>query len=285
MSVSHGMNIAEIEAFGNRLQQHFSTQLNSIADELETVVGQTSSSWVGPDGEKFRSWWPAKRSAIRATADDVHGFGQSALNNASQQREASGDRAASSGTGSGPWVGIPTPVPGTPDLRVDGEVWKTGELTDDPGALEKEFVSEYTPARGKFDQYNMYYNPDGNCTSYVAWRLNDIAEQRGLDWSMSNNHIGDQSGLRLGDAHKWGESAGAAGYAPDGNAQAGSVAYWGLEDGKGDYGHVGIVRSVGADGTITVEESAWGSSVFSVKTYKPGDAGYPGGFIHMLPDS
>lgn len=95
MAISHGMNVEEIEAFGNRLQQHFATRLHGIADEIETVVRQTSTSWVGPDAEKFRGWWPAKRGTLRAAADDVHGFGQSALNNAAAQREASGAQSHS----------------------------------------------------------------------------------------------------------------------------------------------------------------------------------------------
>ncbi|GEM_PF-2001842 len=112
MAISHGMNIAEIEAFGNRLQQHFAAQLNGIADEIETVVGQTSGSWVGPDAEKFRSWWPAKRSTLRATADDVHGFGQSALNNAAEQRQASGASGGGTGASSGyARPGGPAPMP------------------------------------------------------------------------------------------------------------------------------------------------------------------------------
>jgi uncharacterized protein YukE len=115
MAINHGMNVEEIEAFGNRLQQHFATRLHGIADEIETVVGQTSTSWAGPDGERFRGWWPAKRGMLRAAADDIHGFGQSALNNAAEQRMASGAESLSSGGGS---VGVPA-APGVSTRRSD----------------------------------------------------------------------------------------------------------------------------------------------------------------------
>lgn len=101
MTIDHGMNIEEIEAFGNRLQQHVATRLRDIASEVESVVGQTSTAWVGPDAEKFRGWWPSKRSLLRATAEDIHGFGQSALNNAAEQRRASGEFGTGAGGGGG----------------------------------------------------------------------------------------------------------------------------------------------------------------------------------------
>lgn len=180
---------------------------------------------------------------------------------------------------------VPPPVPSAPvaSPAVDG-------LTEDTGAVEQRFRSEWGPEPGRnHDRYNFLYNPGGNCTSYVAWRLNDLAEQAGMDWSMDNNRIGDAELPRLGDAHEWGAHAAEVGFPADDTPRPGAVAYWDIGDGKGystgDDGHVGIVREVRADGTIVVEESAWGSSVFSVTTYSPNDSDYPGGFLHLLPGS
>lgn len=90
MAISHGMNIEQVEQVGNKLQQRYSTQIEQLMGEMETMVSGTSSSWIGPDAEKFRGWWPEKRSALKAIAADLHGFGQAALNNAQEQRSASG---------------------------------------------------------------------------------------------------------------------------------------------------------------------------------------------------
>jgi uncharacterized protein YukE len=228
MAVSHGMDIAEIEAFGNRLQQHFSTQLNSIADELETVVGQTSSSWVGPDGEKFRSWWPAKRSAIRATADDVHGFGQSALNNASEQRNASGDRASSPGVGTRDWIPVPS-VPGTPDLPpIEGRVVLPG------GRAWQDVQKEYDAwATGRFaDPKESQYQ----CTGWANFRWQQLG------------YKGDISG-------HGGAMAGNAGPTTSDPSLHAMASYR-----SGEYGHVMIVEEVTNGGnTIRVSEMNTGT--------------------------
>jgi surface antigen len=95
------------------------------------------------------------------------------------------------------------------------------------------------------------------------------------------NAVGDIRLARWGNAYEWADHAAGIGYPVDSTPTPGAVAWWGVDDGKGKYGHVGVVREVRADGTIVVEESAWGSSLFSVQTYRPGDPGYPGGFLHV----
>ena len=90
MAISHGMNVDAVEGVGRKLQTHYSTTIEQLMGEMDSMVNETSSSWVGPDAEKFRSWWPEKRSALKAIAGDLHGFGQAALNNVSEQRNASG---------------------------------------------------------------------------------------------------------------------------------------------------------------------------------------------------
>jgi uncharacterized protein YukE len=233
MAVSHGMNIAEIEAFGNRLQQHFSTQLNSIADELETVVGQTSSSWVGPDGEKFRSWWPAKRSAIRATADDVHGFGQSALNNASQQREASGDRAGSFLTGPGRLM------PVGPDPEFPGGPVLAGQIVHPGGRAWQDVKKEYDAwATGRFAEGGESHY---QCTGWANFRW----QQMGYEGDISG-HGGAMAG-----------NAGPTTSDPSLHAMASYR--------SGEYGHVMIVEEVTNGGnTIRVSEMNVGDQNYEV---------------------
>lgn len=89
MAISHGMNIAEVKNLGTKLQRQHAEAINQLTKEIESLVSATSSTWVGPDGERFRSWWPEKRAALNAIANDLHGFGQSALNNAREQEDIS----------------------------------------------------------------------------------------------------------------------------------------------------------------------------------------------------
>lgn len=89
-NLSHGMNVGEVEALGHKLQKTYAAQIDQFMTQIETLVNNTNGTWVGKDANDFRSWWPAKRSALKAIATDLHGFGQSALNNASEQRTASG---------------------------------------------------------------------------------------------------------------------------------------------------------------------------------------------------
>ena len=89
MALSHGMNIEAVRALGNKLQQDYASRIDSIISELNSAVNATSSTWIGPDAENFRSWWPDKKNHLQAIREDLFGFGQSALNNASEQESAS----------------------------------------------------------------------------------------------------------------------------------------------------------------------------------------------------
>lgn len=103
MAVTHGMDPAAVESLGHRLQDDYAARIDAIANELNSLVSRTSSQWTGPKGDLFRSWWPAKRSKLIAISQDLHGFGQSALNNASEQRDSSrqGNTPASAAASAG----------------------------------------------------------------------------------------------------------------------------------------------------------------------------------------
>ncbi len=88
MAISHGMNVEEVRALGRKLQS-VSGELNTIISQLNSQVNATT--WVGPDATMFKTqWWPEHRNHLKSTADGLQGFGQSALNNASAQEQASG---------------------------------------------------------------------------------------------------------------------------------------------------------------------------------------------------
>jgi len=86
-AISHGMNIEEVRRLGQQLQTQSQT-INQLVSQLEGAIN--SASWLGPDATTFKTqWWPQHRQHLRAAAEGLHGFGQSALNNASAQEGVS----------------------------------------------------------------------------------------------------------------------------------------------------------------------------------------------------
>jgi surface antigen len=295
--ISQGMSIEEVEALGRRLQG-VATDFDRWIQELERLVGGVT--WVGPDADMFkRSWWPQHRGRLTGVRQDLHGFGQSALNNASEQRHASdggdglggvalgvgaGAAAVAGAVGSG--VGATPPVPQTGPAG--------GDFSDsDFRGAGPEFLADWNRS-AQFDQWGFDTAQGkavpGDCTSFVAWRLNQLAGAKGIDgWHMNNSSITGQAGPlgggMLGNAADWGPSATAAGFPPDDIARPGAVAWWSGDGVMGTDGHVGIVRSVDpATGAVTIEESKFGTSTYGTQTIQPGVAGGPR-FIHMLPGS
>ncbi len=84
---THGMNPDEVDALGNELKKE--------AEAIRTIIGNVNSriastTWEGPDAQTFKNqWWPEHRTHLNQVASDIDGFGQSALNNASEQRDVS----------------------------------------------------------------------------------------------------------------------------------------------------------------------------------------------------
>lgn len=90
MAVTHGMDVAAVEQLGHSLQRRKAEQIRVVVVDIDRSIRASHAFWQGPKGDLFRSWWPAKRSRMLAMAEDLAGFGQSALNNANEQRQASG---------------------------------------------------------------------------------------------------------------------------------------------------------------------------------------------------
>lgn len=87
MALTHGMNIEEVRALGQFLQQQKGV-IEGIINQIESKV--SAAGWEGPDAQRFKGeWWPKHKAALQQTGEELHGFGQSALNNASAQEQAS----------------------------------------------------------------------------------------------------------------------------------------------------------------------------------------------------
>jgi hypothetical protein len=87
MTISHGMNIDEVRNLGQQLKTQ-AQHVQQLVHQLESAVNGTS--WMGPDATTFKTqWWPQHRQHLLQAAEGLDGFGQSALNNASEQESVS----------------------------------------------------------------------------------------------------------------------------------------------------------------------------------------------------
>ncbi|MGN6696344.1 MAG: WXG100 family type VII secretion target [Aquihabitans sp.] len=88
MALTHGMNVEEVKSLGNFLKSK-KGQIEGIINEINGKVN--GAGWEGPDAQKFKGeWWPEHRNHLKQIGEALDGFGQSALNNASDQEAASG---------------------------------------------------------------------------------------------------------------------------------------------------------------------------------------------------
>ncbi len=132
-TATHGMNPAEVEELGNYLQacgQQLIDSLLRINSELN------GASWVGPDAETFKDvWWPDHLVALKKVAHDLEGFGQSALNNAQEQRNIS----STGGDGTG------VPPGGAATADVDrGSEWVSSRIPEGSHASASDYANEIT---------------------------------------------------------------------------------------------------------------------------------------------
>jgi uncharacterized protein YukE len=88
-----GMDVDQVEAAGRALKTQASA-LEGTLKSLDSLVRTLPGVWEGQDAQMFvHQWWPEHRAKLVVAISSVDGLGQSALNNASEQREASGTAA------------------------------------------------------------------------------------------------------------------------------------------------------------------------------------------------
>jgi uncharacterized protein YukE len=84
-----GMDVEAVESIGRQLKQS-ATSVEGLVGSIDRTVGSLLPIWDGPDAQRFvQQAWPQHRKYLLAAQSSVAGLGQSALNNASEQREAS----------------------------------------------------------------------------------------------------------------------------------------------------------------------------------------------------
>ena len=89
------------------------------------------------------------------------------------------------------------------------------------------------------------------CTSYVAWKMNQDAGTTSRPYFFSNSMRGGQ----WGNAGNWDSNAPKIGFLVDNHPAVGAIAQWEAADLKsGPGGHVAYVEAVNADGSVNVSE-------------------------------
>lgn len=85
-----GMDVDQISAAGNALKER-AADIDALVAKIDGIVRNMPGVWDGPDSQQFvNEWWPEHKRTLVAASAHVAGLGQSALNNASEQREVSG---------------------------------------------------------------------------------------------------------------------------------------------------------------------------------------------------
>ena len=121
--------------------------------------------------------------------------------------------------------------------------------------------------------WSMY--PGVNCTNYAAFVESQI-------YGVPTPRV------LLGDADQWAQRASEAGVPVDQTPTVGSVAVWGSDaPGMGGYGHVGVVESIGPDGSyVDVSQSGMGTADDGYsweRVYRDSSSweSWPSSFIHF----
>ena len=89
-NLTHGMNVDQVENLGRQLQGK-GDEIDALMNAINGLIDQLQTEWKGQDATEFKGWWDSQhRPALQALRDAIKGLGQSALNNASEQRQVSG---------------------------------------------------------------------------------------------------------------------------------------------------------------------------------------------------
>lgn len=85
-----GMDVEQVQHLGQNLKNQ-AEAIQHVISAVNSLVQQSQEIWKGHDAQEFHGWWEQQhRPALDHVRQAVEGLGQSALNNASAQADASG---------------------------------------------------------------------------------------------------------------------------------------------------------------------------------------------------
>jgi WXG100 family type VII secretion target len=89
-NLTHGMNVDQVENLGRQLKGK-ANEIDGLTNAINGLVDQLQTTWKGHDASEFKGWWDSQhRPALQRLREAIDGLGQSALHNASEQRQVSG---------------------------------------------------------------------------------------------------------------------------------------------------------------------------------------------------
>jgi uncharacterized protein YukE len=106
-----GMDVDQVETAAKGINAD-AERLAQLVRQIDGVVRRIPGVWDGADARDFvNQWWPRHKQGLLAAVDGVSGLGQSALNNAAEQRRVSdstggADPGSSSGGAAGNGSGV-----------------------------------------------------------------------------------------------------------------------------------------------------------------------------------
>jgi len=110
------------------------------------------------------------------------------------------------------------------------------------------------PAMEQVDYWNFYCR---ECTSFVAWRMNQLGADFTNGMSGPNGPPPDGDPV-YGNGEHWAAHAQTLGFLVNNTPSVGAIAHYDPNvSGAGDLGHVAYVAQVNGDGTIVIEEYNW----------------------------
>ena len=85
-----GMDVDAVEGVSKQLKAQ-AVQIGSLIASIDKIVNGLPGVWEGPDSQAFvTQWWPEHKKQLLAAQTQIDGLGQSAFNNAREQRDVSG---------------------------------------------------------------------------------------------------------------------------------------------------------------------------------------------------
>ena len=84
-----GMDVDAVEAVSKQLKTQ-AQQIGTLVASIDKIVNGLTGVWDGPDAHTFvTNWWPQHKKELMNAQTQIDGLGQSAHNNAQEQRNVS----------------------------------------------------------------------------------------------------------------------------------------------------------------------------------------------------
>ncbi|CAM3821724.1 CHAP domain-containing protein [Smaragdicoccus niigatensis] len=233
-----GMDVEKVHEAGRQLKAGAEEISRTIA-QIEATVGRLAGIWEGPDAQRFiHQWWPQHKKSLTAAQHHIDGLGQSALNNESEQRQASG---ADGGSATAPSPAPTAPPAGIAPLITPAIVGGGAALS---AAAHSEAANKFVADwQGKQIDYDHAYG--AQCFDVFRQYSHDV---------VGNGDIATNSNAASDIYNKYGSNGVEKYYDRipygQGAPQPGDVIVYG----GGTYGHVAVITEVGQNGEYKVLE-------------------------------